>query len=183
MSPTPEMLSNPQPKQNACGVCHIRMLGKDHVHGPAGVFECTFCHASDSQPNKYQARPGDAELCVECHDDKMDEYQQSQYVHGPVEAGMCLVCHDPHASDQPSQLVAPVNDLCLSCHSQVRNEKHVTTGPEGEGHPLSGGKNPANPLKNFSCASCHNPHAGNARALFNFGAKSRMGLCGKCHDK
>ena len=34
-----------------------------------------------------------------------------------------------------------------------------------------------------SCASCHDPHAGQSATLFRWGIKSRFELCGKCHNK
>ncbi len=184
MSPTPEMLASPDPRKNACGSCHVRMLNKKHVHGPAGAFECVFCHEPQSQPNKYQARPGDAELCVECHEDKLTEYRTSEFVHGPVEAGLCMVCHDPHASDVRAQLVLPAYDLCITCHEQVPKEPHVTRGAGSGGvHPLKGVTNPAGEGEDLSCASCHDPHAAASRQLFRWDVKMRFGLCEKCHNK
>ena len=96
---------------------------------------------------------------------------------------MCMVCHNPHASDQVAQLSLPVNQLCLECHDGVALGQHVVRGPEGKGHPLSGPIDPSTSYREFTCASCHNPHAGEAKALFNFGVKSRMVLCTKCHQK
>lgn len=183
MNPSTAQLTSPDPRRNACGACHARMLNRDHVHGPAGVYECTYCHQVDSLPNKYQARPGDAELCVECHEDKLAEYRKSPFVHGPLEAGLCMVCHDPHASDQPSQLVMPAYDLCASCHDKVAQSPHVSRGSSGQPHPLRGVTNPAGNGEDLSCASCHNPHAGATSALFRWGVTSRIALCGKCHNK
>jgi len=183
MSPEADDLSSPDPDRNACASCHMRMLNETHVHGPAGVLECTYCHQIDSTPNKYQARSGDVDLCTECHDDKLDEYQQEEFVHGPVEAGLCLICHDPHASSQPGQLVMPAYDLCVSCHDQVPKRGHVSTSSSGKGHPLRGVKNTGDTGGELSCASCHNPHSGVSSNLFRWGVKSRMALCGKCHQK
>lgn len=182
MNPAAADLSASDPRVNPCGSCHTRMLDKAHVHGPAGVFECNYCHDVESVPTKYNARDGDAELCVECHEDKMDEYRKSKFVHGPIEAGLCMVCHDPHASDQPAQLIVAVNGLCLSCHESKAKETHVVQTRKG-GHPLSGPVNPARPERDFNCASCHNPHAGELSWMPNFGVTSRMALCVNCHKK
>jgi predicted CXXCH cytochrome family protein len=183
MQPSSVDLANPDPRTNPCGSCHVRMISRKHVHGPAGVFECTYCHDTDSLPNKYQARPGDADLCVECHEDKLDEYLQAEFVHGPVDAGLCLVCHDPHAGDEPMQLVLPAFELCSSCHEKIASEPHVTRGSVGKKHPVRGVTNPAGNGEDLSCASCHNPHSGATSALFRWGLDSRFSLCAKCHNK
>ena len=183
MNPTEAELATPDPRSHPCASCHARMLTQSHVHGPAGVYECTYCHEVGSSPNKYQARPGDASICLECHEDKLDAFRQSEFVHGPIDAGLCLVCHDPHASKQPSQLVLPAYDLCVSCHAKVVGEPHVTRGSSGKPHPLKGVVNPAGEGEDLSCASCHDPHSGVSNAMFQWGVKSRFVLCGKCHQK
>lgn len=183
MSPSQVSLSNPDPRQNPCASCHVRMLNQAHVHGPAGVYECTYCHDAGSTPSKYLPRAGDAELCVECHEDKMTEFRKAKFVHGPIEAGLCMVCHDPHASREKAQLVMPPYDLCSSCHEQVAKTPHVARGSSGKPHPLQGVPNPAGMGENISCASCHNPHSGESSALFRWGLDSRFTLCGKCHKK
>jgi predicted CXXCH cytochrome family protein len=183
MTPSAAELANPDPGKNPCGSCHARMLDQAHVHGPAGVYECTYCHALDSMPNKYQARPGDAALCMECHEDKLEEYRKASFVHGPVEAGLCMVCHNPHASDQRSQLIMPAYELCASCHERVAKQPHVSRGSGGRPHPLKDVVNPVGNGENLSCASCHDPHAAASSAMFRWGIESRMSLCGKCHKK
>ncbi len=183
MTPSLADLASPEARQNPCGSCHARMLNKAHVHGPAGVYECTYCHDVDSTPNKYQARPGDASLCMECHEDKLEEYRKSAFVHGPIDAGLCMVCHDPHASSEPSQLVMPAYDLCASCHARVVDEPHVTRGSVGKKHPIKGVINPAGNGEDLSCASCHDPHSGASSAMFRWGLSSRFALCAKCHNK
>lgn len=181
MAPSLPELASADPSQNPCASCHMRMLDKAHVHGPAGVYECTYCHVVDSSPNKYQVRTEGASLCMECHKDKLDEYRQSKFVHGPIEAGLCLVCHDPHASSEKAQLVMPVFDLCSECHARVAQEPHVTRGSVGKVHPLRGVANPAGMGEDLSCASCHDPHSGTTSAMFRWGLESRFGLCAKCH--
>ena len=183
MTPSAAELSNPDPGRNPCASCHMRMLKAAHVHGPAGVFECTLCHDTDSAPSKYQPNPASDALCLDCHDDKLDEFRKAPFVHGPVEAGMCLVCHDPHASEERGQLLVPAYDLCVACHARMAEEPHVTRGTSGKPHPVNGVPNPAGMGEELSCASCHEPHAGVASAMFRWGITSRMSLCAKCHKK
>jgi predicted CXXCH cytochrome family protein len=170
-------------QQNPCASCHKRLLDKKHVHGPAGVWSCTYCHLSDSKPARYQARPGDAKVCIECHADNVGEYQANQFVHGPIEAGMCAICHDSHAGNQVAQLHLPINDLCLRCHEDVGKGMHVVRGVGGKGHPLKGKPDPLRGGREMTCTSCHNPHGGSSNALFQWGVTSRFSLCQKCHQK
>ena len=183
MQPTQAQLEDASPKTNPCASCHLRMLNKKHVHGPAGVLSCTYCHQPDSKPNRYQDRGGDAKLCNECHMDKVKEFETNKYVHGPVAVGLCSICHDPHASDYPAQAVLPINDLCLSCHVAVQKSPHVVRGIRGEAHPLKGVPDPSTPGRELSCVSCHNPHGGGSEYFFVRKISSRFGLCSLCHNK
>lgn len=170
--------------QNPCASCHKRMLNRKHVHGPAGVYRCTYCHQSDSKPQRYEVRKdGDAELCNECHAEQSKAFKANTYVHGPVGAGMCSVCHDSHATDNPAQLLAPINEICLGCHEAVAEQPHVARGISGQTHPLTGVPDPSNAGQELSCASCHNPHGGMNPFLFQRGITNRFGLCGLCHKK
>lgn len=183
MNPTAKELEGATRETNPCGSCHGRMIDRKHVHGPAGVFQCTFCHQPDSRPVKYTVVAGDGGICLECHADKMVEFKRSKFVHGPVEAVICVVCHDPHASDHSAQLQKETNQLCLECHAKIGTGIHVVRGMEGKGHPLSGPTNPADPSRPFHCASCHDPHKGKNESLFAYNLDSRFALCQKCHRK
>ncbi|BCR03931.1 c-type cytochrome [Desulfuromonas versatilis] len=183
MAPSPEELAADNAKTNPCGSCHARRLAQDYVHGPAGVYQCTYCHQVDSRPVKYQPRAENAALCNECHQDKVDEFTAKKFVHGPVEAGLCQVCHDPHASDTYGQLVKPVNELCLDCHEAVKRQPHVLRGVGGKAHPLMGEADPNRPGRELTCVGCHDPHGGQSEAYFQGGISSRMALCQLCHKK
>lgn len=180
MSPDESELSRVGAR-NPCASCHKRMLGKKHVHGPAGVFQCAYCHDANAPSGKYQVLNGDA-ACVECHDDMVLRSGPDNYVHGPVEAGLCIVCHDPHASDNLAQLVEPVNDLCLNCHV-IDTAVHAVRGVGRRGHPLSGEYDPFHPQRTLSCISCHNPHEGKSPYYLQYGIRDRLSLCQKCHQK
>ncbi|NJC89145.1 MAG: cytochrome C [Desulfuromonas sp.] len=184
MTPTAKALAGVT-ATNPCASCHARMLNRKHVHGPAGVYQCTYCHDEKSAPAKYQVKPqSDLSLCGDCHSDKVEEFRKNKFVHGPIEAGMCLVCHDSHATDEIAQLNQPVNVLCLSCHEGVDTAVHVLRGiSSGKSHPLQGSVDPSNSGRSFSCASCHNPHGGMGEKLFVRDISDRMLLCRVCHQK
>lgn len=183
MNPTERELAADTAAANPCGSCHRRMLEKKHVHGPAGVYECTTCHDAASRPAKYRLIEDEAALCNECHFDKVEQFRESKFVHGPVEAGYCLVCHDSHATDNPAQLLASTNQVCLACHEGVQQDVHVLRGVGGKSHPLGDRLDPSGHGRMLSCASCHNPHGGMTEAMFQRGISNRFVLCQICHQK
>jgi predicted CXXCH cytochrome family protein len=183
MNPSEQELYGDSASTNACGTCHQRMLNKKHVHGPAGVFECMACHDAESRPIKYQLLAEEADLCNECHFDKVEQFRESKFIHGPVEAGYCQVCHDSHASDHLAQAITPINELCLACHEGVNLKAHVLRGVGGKSHPLSGRLDPSGKDRMISCASCHDPHGGMSKMYFQRGITNRFVLCQICHAK
>jgi predicted CXXCH cytochrome family protein len=185
MAPTASSLAGVAAPVNPCASCHARGLNRKHVHGPAGVYQCTYCHDEKSTPAKYQVKPqADISLCGDCHSDKVADFRKNKFIHGPIEAGMCLVCHDAHATNEVAQLIMPVNELCLGCHQGVDSDVHVLRGiSSGKSHPLKGDVDPSNPGRSLSCASCHNPHGGMSKKLFVRDVTDRMLLCRVCHQK
>lgn len=184
MNPTPAQMNSSVEKNNPCYVCHKKMLTVKYVHGPAGTYSCGYCHASKGTPKHAVPKRG-AALCFECHSDMPVQIKKKKFVHGPVEAGMCDACHDPHGSQNEAQLLKPINELCMSCHGNIRNQKHVVRTTTGEGHPLSGKNDPAKKGsgRQMSCISCHAPHGGDVRYFFTNNAEDRMSLCQMCHNK
>ncbi len=181
MNPTPVQLETVG-AENPCASCHKRMLEHKNVHGPAGAWQCVYCHDAKSSPVRYAPRKKDAKLCAECHEDIVGRFGAAKRVHGPVEVGMCSVCHDSHASDNLSQILRKANELCLSCHEGVDKTIHVISGFSGGTHPLDGVEDPSTG-GNLTCVSCHDPHVGEARYYFRDGITSRMLLCQRCHKK
>lgn len=183
MNPTPAQMNSSVEKNNPCFVCHKKMLAVKYVHGPAGTYSCGYCHASKGTPKHAVPKRG-AALCYECHSDMEPQIKKKKFVHGPVEAGMCDVCHDPHGSQNESQLIKPINELCISCHGHIGTQLHVLRIPSGEGHPLKGKQDPAKKGsgREMSCVSCHNPHGGTVRYFFVNNSDDRMMLCQMCHN-
>ncbi len=182
LSPTQEQLDIASPAENPCTTCHRGMFRNEWVHGPAGAYQCGYCHDVQNEKGRFRERKIHADLCNECHQDIVETYQQSKYVHGPVAVGMCNLCHDSHASPHEGQLVAAVNDLCLGCHEGMNSGSHVLRGIGGKAHPLSGVKDLSR-SRELNCTGCHNPHGGNSPYFFQRGVKTRMQLCQICHQK
>lgn len=168
---------------NPCASCHKRMLDHKNIHGPAGAWQCSYCHIAKPGPKRYQPRSTNADLCYECHEDMADDLKKAKFVHGPVQVGLCSLCHDSHASDFKSQSLRTINTLCLGCHEGIDKEGHVGRGIGGASHPLSGVPDPSDRTQDLSCTGCHNPHAGAVEYLFVQDITSRMMLCQKCHKK
>jgi predicted CXXCH cytochrome family protein len=81
-------------------------------------------------------------------------------------------------------LKKPVYELCTNCHDEKAAARHVVVGfVYGDSHPLRGRPHPVKPKMEFSCSGCHNPHAAQARFLWQFDAKEREDLCRTCHNK
>ncbi len=184
MNPSADQATSLQMKENSCYSCHKGMLDVKYVHGPTGTYSCGYCHSLTAKI-KYDTPKRDMELCSECHAEKAAEFKKRKYLHGPVAAGMCEVCHDPHGSNYPSQLKLPVNELCTSCHEDIKKTPHVVRTPTGGGHPISDKPDPSPYGKGrlMSCISCHDPHAGDVRYFFVNNADDRMLLCQMCHNK
>ena len=131
-----------------------------------------------------------AENCFECHAEVIEKA-------GRHEAAVfsCEFCHAGHEgnSDRPANLLAPVNDLCFQCHdaAMIMVECHPGVGNKNcshpiFGHPVSGPKDPLQANKEFSCASCHNPHSAQMEKLFRYdyeqGRSPYEGnYCAVCH--
>ncbi|PLX98692.1 MAG: cytochrome C [Desulfuromonas sp.] len=183
MNPSPDQLALSTVDGNPCGSCHKNLIAKKYVHGPAGVFQCVYCHDQSSRPAKYKVKnDNDNDLCNGCHLGKVREFRDNEFVHGPVAVGMCLICHDSHASDHRSQLHFEVNDLCMKCHERLEVLKHFTQGT-GKGHPVSGKPDPSSLSgRELSCVSCHKPHGGMTQQYFPEKVSGMM-ICSKCHTK
>jgi predicted CXXCH cytochrome family protein len=106
-------------------------------------------------------------------------------VHAALAGGTCGDCHHPHASDNLFQLVKPIDDLCISCHSEanIGNGVHIARGFKASGHPVKEKKDPRRTGREFACSSCHDPHSSDWAKLYRYKAQSAFELCQYCHKK
>ena len=169
-----------------CLTCHDKeKFTKKVVHAALGM-GCTACHDPHSSPNEKLLSKRVPDLCSDCH--AKDDFT-GKVVHAPVSGGMCVACHDPHSAEQAALLAGPVSGVCLECHADIKKRPHVVSGFSARGHPLGDEARPrpvADPLregKDFSCASCHEPHRSGFQRLLRIDPKAGMGLCQKCHPK
>lgn len=170
------------PDQSPCYSCHKKILGDyKFVHGPAAVWSCLTCHDGKSRKPKLGVVKPDDRSCSECHEKSWDT---RKFKHGPTAAGNCTTCHDPHAADKPFFLRMDTGDLCTSCHEEVLSRPHILTSFSMKGgHPLKKSPDPFNPGKDFTCASCHNPHGSDSSVFLNAhqDSTSLHHFCRSCH--
>jgi predicted CXXCH cytochrome family protein len=171
--------------EGLCFSCHNnqqKWLAMAHIHGPVGTGDCTICHDPHGSKNRYQLwADGKARLCVICHEDKAryanTAVRQKLQVHGILRGQGCVICHDPHASPYRFQLVAEINDLCVSCHVGLQETE---SGHPVQNHPISKIADPLRPGVTMSCTSCHNPHGSDYDYLLIGDPRGGV-VCGKCH--
>jgi predicted CXXCH cytochrome family protein len=169
-----------KPELSPCYQCHKKLLSNYRsVHGPAAVWSCLSCHDKKGTPKLAVSKP-ESKVCFGCHE---NVWEKMKFGHGPTAAGDCATCHDPHASDNPFFLRVPARDLCLGCHEEILTRPHAIMGFSNSGHPVRKPVDPFHPGKEFTCVSCHNPHAGSSWVfLQNYdGATEIFTFCQTCH--
>jgi predicted CXXCH cytochrome family protein len=177
---TKAVANPPSPGQSPCFICHKRILTNYRfVHGPAAVWSCPVCHDTRSTGRKLGVTQPDEKICAPCHE---NDWRTKKYMHGPTAAGNCTACHNPHAAEEPSFLRLNTADLCVSCHEDTASRPHLISSFSGNaGHPVRKSPDPFNPGRDFTCASCHNPHATNYPVLLNSDNSSMFQFCQSCH--
>lgn len=167
-----------------CSSCHGEIMQRPVMHGPVQQGACLPCHDTASTPSRYAVRWPIQETCFNCHVDIKALMETKAVRHGPAAAGRCSTCHDPHGTDHQYWLKLRPYDLCTNCHTEKRGERHVVVGfVYGDSHPLQGRPHPFKERTEFGCPSCHNPHAAQARFLWQFDVTNRETLCRMCHQK
>lgn len=182
---------------------------KTSKHPPAED-NCTNCHDPHATDNVRLLKMPLEELCVTCHPERQEEFDKKKFSHSPVRELGCTTCHEPHATNNKPLLKAETNNVCLACHRYKRNEvtygadekfmifpdtsipaaypsraSKVILGSDGKGHPfighpIGGIPDPSHKGRPLSCISCHNPHAGNFKQLFQDDIRGQE-LCLRCH--
>ncbi len=172
------------PADSPCYTCHRSIItAYRFAHGPSAVWSCTACHALQTKGGDGSRLKGDETSCTICHEDSINLWKSMKHQHGPTAAGKCVTCHNPHASDQANFLRLETVDLCASCHEEILSRPHVVSTRLG-GHPLHISPDPFKPSRDFTCASCHNPHAGESPVFLTNYKSTMTGLsdfCRTCH--
>jgi predicted CXXCH cytochrome family protein len=123
-----------------CGQCHSKGMSKDgatpwpHDFRPGDDLTAAFNHDTVNGPGQNQ---------------QLNDLMGSEHWKNNV---VCETCHDPHGdTGNPDQLLKPVIELCLSCHSKPDNKSNVV---DMATHMAKVGRKPP---ADATCASCHMP--------------------------
>lgn len=151
----------------ACAACHENRrehaLWSGSEHETAGV-SCADCHSVHRErPVRHGVEIADTNaLCLSCHGgNRKDLHLRSRH---PLAEGKmdCASCHDPHGAVN-EHLVRrdSVNDLCWSCHQELRGPFLWEHSPVRE-----------------DCLTCHDAHGSNQERML----VTRIAqLCQSCH--
>lgn len=175
-SDTPKLLAKPT-IQETCFTCHEDDLtGRKVIHKPVEK-GCDQCHDPHGAQNRNALKFGEGKAtCYKCH----KPVDTGKNKHPALERYGCTVCHDPHGAEHPAMLARTVNDTCITCHPEQKDGRHVTPLVAG-GHVVGGNLNdPKRGGRDFSCASCHDPHGSDSPELLRLGA-TPMESCAWCH--
>ncbi len=181
MEPVLSNLRPATPEKSPCYPCHSKKREHTFTHYPSEKSLCFSCHEVLQGKQKYMVPKPDEKVCYTCHSSLIKEGKKKKIRHGPTAMGHCTLCHNPHGSEWPSLLRMHTTDLCINCHKEKASGAHVIAGFYGKGHPVRGVKDPFNPGREFTCASCHNPHAGDTQNLLRHDNNSMIDYCNLCH--
>jgi predicted CXXCH cytochrome family protein len=175
-SDNPKLVAKATTQEN-CFLCHQDDLtGRRVIHAPVAK-GCEQCHDPHGAQNRFGLVGGMGKAaCYKCH----KPLDTGKNKHAALERYGCTGCHDPHGASRGALLAEKVNALCTRCHPREQDGRHVTP-IAANGHPVGGDLNdPRRAGRDFTCASCHDPHGSDNPRLFYFGA-TPMESCDGCH--
>ncbi len=173
----------------------LHFTKKDKNGQPAA--SCADCHGSHkimsaAEPESQIYRAKVADTCGQCHEKESKEYASSIHAEGVKkgydESPTCTYCHNPHEVEKPVYTKKQVNQLCLSCHEDIRLVNryglnyNVGYTYKDSYHYLAieKGSNKA-----AACTDCHNTHAimspENPKSSVN--KANLVNTCKRCHHK
>jgi len=174
------------PSESSCYSCHREITSYSFVHGPNSVWSCLTCHDSQAEP-KYSIKYPVPELCYKCHVEQKKQRSGKKSYHAPYITDKCGICHNPHASENPCRLDQPIWLLCVACHPDHGDGRHVIAayfwGTRHRKHPTHGVPDPSRKGHELTCASCHDAHASDSPKFITKYDTRSFDLCMKCHMK
>jgi DmsE family decaheme c-type cytochrome len=157
-----------------CLSCHEGKPMQAHWQGSphqAAGLKCASCHdvhqqhaGTPVQANRLPGANESTQKCVGCHGNV--RAAMSQRSAHPLKDGQmsCVSCHNPHGSAGEKLIQkASTNDLCQSCHQQMRGPFLWEHSPVRE-----------------DCLTCHKPHGSNQPSMLQARATQ---LCQSCHQQ
>jgi len=175
-SDQPKLVRKPT-TQETCFLCHQDDLtGRKVVHAPVAK-GCEQCHDPHGAPSRNTLKIGEGKAgCYKCH----KPVDSGKVKHAALERYGCTACHDVHGAAYAALMPRKVNAVCISCHPLQKDGQHVT--PVANNHVVGGSnlRDPKREGREFSCASCHNPHGSDNPRFFYYGSTG-MQSCAWCH--
>ena len=167
-----------------CYTCHAPMksafANSRSVHKPAQEL-CTTCHNPHSSEFAHELKKPVQETCLTagCHDDVKDHLATAPVKHDAMTADRsCAACHDAHASTEPHLLAARTDNVCGTCHTEMKQTLASSQFLHG-------------PVRVGNCSACHDSHGGEHAGLLDrsfpdtfytrFDVK-KYDLCFTCHE-
>ena len=159
--------NTPVDEQNAvCISCHTRHVGLQWTGSPHQRNEvaCAACHTVHAAVDRVSVLTEQAKVCSECHARQRAD-SHKPYAH-PIKSGImtCTSCHNAHHSVNSALLKRnDLNELCWSCHSELRGPFLFEHAPVSE-----------------DCSLCHHAHGSVHPAML---ARRAPLLCQACHSQ
>ncbi len=162
-----------------------------YVHEPMLKEKCTACHLSHNSVNPSMLNRSPRSLCLNCHQDILENWPLAQSIHGPFEASEgCTLCHQPHDSNFKNLLSTPPSQLCLTCHNKTIQSKfgNVIQNIQQQIEELP---TVHEPVALGECTSCHNAHYSTQHTLLQMSYPEKeyasfnadnYAMCIECHD-
>jgi predicted CXXCH cytochrome family protein len=179
--------------QGDCTDCHNPHAAKTHgLPKSDSVSVCLDCHVdqAEMQTKKVTHQPAFEQGCAVCHDPHGGDRPKLLRADGNA---LCMECHS--GGSQPTKLAEAHQVAIFDGHvklpenyfTQKRVMRFDFTGgighPVGR-HPVTDVHDPADPTKikaQVGCLSCHQPHAGGARAMLIKDLPPGLAFCRTCH--
>jgi predicted CXXCH cytochrome family protein len=184
-----------QGAQGDCTDCHDPHAGKSRAYpkqDPINV--CLNCHTDQAelQNKRVLHQPVFGQGCTTCHDPHGGERAKLLRADGNA---LCTECHGTgvtHKVDQGTHAVAIFDGRVQLPENYFAQQQVVHLDlKDGIGHPVwrhpvSDVHDPANPTRiktPLGCLSCHQPHAGGARAMLVKDLPPSLQFCRTCHQE
>ncbi len=172
-------------KADFLNTAHARSLNDDEM--PLDQQGCEACHGAGGAHAVLQSRgaifafdwsnPANTNrVCVRCHDWLTSGSEWSATTHAKARL-TCTQCHDPHLpKDSPQRFLLrdQQDQLCVSCHEDIR---HDLAGLSK--HPIYLENSIEAGSHTIHCSSCHDIHAGHGRAMLT--ERRAQDTCLSCH--
>lgn len=179
--------------QGDCTSCHNPHAGKTPGFlQPDPVAACTSCHSevAEEHKKKFPHQPAFEQGCATCHTPHGGPHAKLLRAEG---SALCMECHStaakpatvegqPYLTIFDGKVRLPL-DYFLK-HNVVRFNLKYGLGHPTANHPVMDVPDPQDPGKvraRINCLTCHQPHAGNARAMLLQDQRPGLRFCRTCH--